>query len=205
VQLLTLDGETIVTTPNHPFYTIAEAWVAAGELQVGDWVRDANGSYGMVEAITFVYQPQPMYNLTVDVAHTYFVGDGQWLVHNCGQYPEDEWKKRHEILDYAGKPYQCWMCAWLMQFGGWGDKVILIHLKPGQNLFGPGGTDIGAPNGWHMIAVDRFDNAWDNWGFQGRAKEYIDPIVQYNPGAKIVTFTDIKVASNYMLAAGWQP
>jgi hypothetical protein len=25
-----------------------------------------------------------MYNLTVDEAHTFFVGDGQWLVHNCG-------------------------------------------------------------------------------------------------------------------------
>ncbi|WP_218022923.1 DUF6883 domain-containing protein [Calidithermus terrae] len=24
-----------------------------------------------------------MYNLTVDVAHTYYVGQGQWLVHNC--------------------------------------------------------------------------------------------------------------------------
>ncbi len=25
-----------------------------------------------------------MYNLTVDEAHTFFVGDGQWLVHNAG-------------------------------------------------------------------------------------------------------------------------
>jgi hypothetical protein len=83
VQLLTIDGETIVTTPNHPFYTIAEEWIPAGQLQVGDLVRRADGRYGMVEAITFVYQPQPMYNLTVDTAHTYFVGDGQWLVHNC--------------------------------------------------------------------------------------------------------------------------
>jgi hypothetical protein len=24
-----------------------------------------------------------MYNLTIVIAHTYFVGDGQWLVHNC--------------------------------------------------------------------------------------------------------------------------
>lgn len=24
-----------------------------------------------------------MYNLTVGVAHTFYVGDGQWLVHNC--------------------------------------------------------------------------------------------------------------------------
>jgi len=83
VQLLTIDGETIVTTPNHPFYTIAEAWIPAGQLQVGDLVRRADSSYGMVEAITFVYQPQPMYNLTVATAHTYFVGEGQWLVHNA--------------------------------------------------------------------------------------------------------------------------
>ena len=77
MQLLTIDGETIVTTPNHPFYTIAEAWIPAGQLQFGDLVRRADSSYGMVEAITFVYQPQPMYNLTVASAHTCFVGDGQ--------------------------------------------------------------------------------------------------------------------------------
>ena len=28
-------------------------------------------------------QPQMMYNMTVATAHTYFVGDGQWLVHNA--------------------------------------------------------------------------------------------------------------------------
>jgi len=32
VQLLTIGGETIITTPNHPFYTIAEAWIPAGQL-----------------------------------------------------------------------------------------------------------------------------------------------------------------------------
>jgi hypothetical protein len=35
-----------------------------------------------VEAIEFVAQPQTMYNFTVATAHTYFVGEGQWLVHN---------------------------------------------------------------------------------------------------------------------------
>ena len=28
-------------------------------------------------------RPQMMYNMTVATAHTYFVGDGQWLVHNA--------------------------------------------------------------------------------------------------------------------------
>ncbi len=40
---------------------------------------DGNGT---VESIAVVVDPQPMYNLTVDEAHTFFVGDGDWLVHN---------------------------------------------------------------------------------------------------------------------------
>jgi hypothetical protein len=83
VEYLTIDGETVVTTPNHPFYTDAGEWVNAGELQAGDRIRRADGSDGTVEAVTFVYAPQPMYNLTVATAHTYFIGDGEWLVHNC--------------------------------------------------------------------------------------------------------------------------
>lgn len=60
-------------------------WVTAGDLQIGDQVRQADGSYGVVEAMTLVEQPQWMYNLTVAEAHTYFVGEGRWLVHNiCG-------------------------------------------------------------------------------------------------------------------------
>jgi hypothetical protein len=82
IQYLTIDGEQIVTTPNHPFQTGTGEWLPAGELQVGDTIHTAQGGTGIVQAITFVYQPQPMYNLTVATAHTYFVGNGQWLVHN---------------------------------------------------------------------------------------------------------------------------
>jgi radical SAM superfamily enzyme YgiQ (UPF0313 family) len=32
--------------------------------------------------ITIEHRPQVMYNLTVATAHTFFVGEGQWLVHN---------------------------------------------------------------------------------------------------------------------------
>ena len=35
-----------------------------------------------MQAVEVVEQPQVMYNLTVAQAHTFFVGDGQWLVHN---------------------------------------------------------------------------------------------------------------------------
>jgi len=55
-------------------------------LQIGDELRTATWETGTVEAIHFTVAPQPMYNFTVATAHTYFVGNGQWLVHNaCGR------------------------------------------------------------------------------------------------------------------------
>lgn len=82
IVTLTIDGEEIETTPEHPFYTATGDWLAAADLQIGDKIRTAEWETGTVEAIHFTTAPQPMYNFTVATAHTYFVGDGQWLVHN---------------------------------------------------------------------------------------------------------------------------
>ncbi|MBE7528224.1 MAG: hypothetical protein HND44_24835 [Chloroflexi bacterium] len=82
IVFLTIDGETIVTTPNHPFLTADGEWEQAANLQPGDEIRNAAWNTGTVEAITFTAIPQTMYNFTVRTAHTYFVGDEQWLVHN---------------------------------------------------------------------------------------------------------------------------
>ena len=82
-QQIVLDGETIETTPEHPFYTSDGGWQPALTLIVGDLVQRSDGSFGEVESISFDDGPQAMYNITVAVAHNYFVGDGQWLVHNA--------------------------------------------------------------------------------------------------------------------------
>jgi hypothetical protein len=81
---LTLDAEALETTPEHPFFVLLRGWVEADDLQRGDQVRQADGAYGVVSDIAFVARTQPIYNLTVAQAHTFFVGDGRWLVHNCG-------------------------------------------------------------------------------------------------------------------------
>ncbi len=81
----TLDGETLHTTDEHPFYVIRddqEQWVQAKHLHIGDRVVSALGETGIVEDIVIVDQPQTMYNLTVSLVATYLVGDGQWVVHN---------------------------------------------------------------------------------------------------------------------------
>jgi RHS repeat-associated protein len=84
---LTIADEHIETTAEHPFYTLGRGWVAAGDLRVGDEIRrEIDGSSsGPVSRIEALRVPQAMFNLTVDTAHTFFVGRSHWLVHNaCG-------------------------------------------------------------------------------------------------------------------------
>ncbi|MEZ4868012.1 MAG: polymorphic toxin-type HINT domain-containing protein [Caldilineaceae bacterium] len=93
VVWVTINGETLSITPDHPFYAMASApwlalgetmgrWQAAGYLVVGDHIRRANGQTGVVQAVQVVQEPQMMYNLTVAEVHTFFVGEQGWLVHN---------------------------------------------------------------------------------------------------------------------------
>jgi hypothetical protein len=79
---LGIDGESLTTTPEHPFFTQERGWVAAGDLELGEHVRTADGTFGEVETINVRNETRAMYNLTVATAHTFFVGEGQWLVHN---------------------------------------------------------------------------------------------------------------------------
>ncbi|MEZ4869236.1 MAG: polymorphic toxin-type HINT domain-containing protein [Caldilineaceae bacterium] len=94
VVKLTIDGETIKTTPEHPFYKVETApwvtvgategrWTPAGELHAGDQILQADGTTSVVQTVVFEATPQVMYNLTVADAHTYTVGDGEWVVHNA--------------------------------------------------------------------------------------------------------------------------
>jgi hypothetical protein len=83
---LIVDGERVETTPEHPFYVEGKGWTPADELRTGDKIRQADGTTGWVWLKWNIYKTQEMYNLTVDTAHTFFVGEGQWLVHNtCRQ------------------------------------------------------------------------------------------------------------------------
>jgi len=82
IEYLRIEGEWLQTTPEHPFFSQEQGWVAAGELRPGQHIRKADGSYGQVQTVEVVQQQKQMYNLTVEQAHTFFVGKKQWLVHN---------------------------------------------------------------------------------------------------------------------------
>jgi hypothetical protein len=79
---LTIDSELLHTTPEHPFFVQDRGWMPAGLLRPGDHIRRLDGTTGTVQSLIVVAHPQVMYNLTVAVAHTFFVGNSELLVHN---------------------------------------------------------------------------------------------------------------------------
>jgi hypothetical protein len=79
---LTIEGEEIETTSKHPFFTEGFGWVPAGDLWLGVKIRKSDGSSGVVGKIELEHSSQLMFNLTVDEAHTFYVGSQEWLVHN---------------------------------------------------------------------------------------------------------------------------
>lgn len=76
-------AEIIHTTANHPWLTADRGWEQAGALQVGEHVRGANGINAVVMALHAVQGSAYMWDVTVDQVHTFLVGTGGYVVHNC--------------------------------------------------------------------------------------------------------------------------
>ncbi|SCH39604.1 Protein of uncharacterised function (DUF1557) [uncultured Ruminococcus sp.] len=83
---LTVNGEEIVTTVDHPFYVKNQGFIKTGELIVGDELLDVNGNVLLVENfdVELTEEPTKVYNFQVEVFHTYHVGGLGVLVHNAG-------------------------------------------------------------------------------------------------------------------------
>ncbi|MEV6448738.1 RHS repeat-associated core domain-containing protein [Amycolatopsis sp. NPDC051716] len=77
---------TISATDWHPFWVNDENnWVEIGDLAVGDHLRSADGSDAVVESVRHFEDDSPVYDLTVDEVHDFYVtaGGASTLVHNC--------------------------------------------------------------------------------------------------------------------------
>ena len=96
---VSVNGEEIITTPNHPFYVPKLGWTSAIKLRAGDILVLSNGEYVIVEAIQheILESPVKVYNFEVEDFHTYFVGESSVLVHNKCSYTNQE------LIDAANK------------------------------------------------------------------------------------------------------
>ena len=85
-----VNGEAIVATPGHPFYSPVKGWTEAIDLRAGDILVLVNGEYVVVEKVQheILESPVTVYNFQVEDYHTYYVANGV-LVHNsCTKSPE---------------------------------------------------------------------------------------------------------------------
>ncbi|WP_233357104.1 polymorphic toxin-type HINT domain-containing protein [Saccharomonospora iraqiensis] len=77
------DTDSIVATAEHPFWTgPIDGWVDADDLTPGSWLRTGSGTWIQVTAVESRTAHQRVHNLTIDVDHTYHVGDWSVLAHN---------------------------------------------------------------------------------------------------------------------------
>ena len=81
---VTIGGETIITTPTHPFYVPQKGWTDAVNLRAGDILVMLNGEYIVIEKVQheILETPITVYNFEVEDFHTYYVGEYDILVHN---------------------------------------------------------------------------------------------------------------------------
>ena len=89
---LTVNGEEIVTTVDHPFYVKNQGFIKAGELIVGDELLDVNGNVLLVENldVELTDDSVKVYNFQVEDYHTYHVSGFGVLVHNAGGYERSQ-------------------------------------------------------------------------------------------------------------------
>ena len=94
-----MNGDEIVSTPTHPFYSPQRGWTSAVDLRAGDILVLSNGEYVIVEQVQheILEAPVKVYNFEVQDFHTYYVGKNSVLVHNRCKLTDQE------IDEYAKK------------------------------------------------------------------------------------------------------
>ena len=90
-----VNGEEIITTPSHPFYSPVKGWTDAVHLRAGDILVLVNGEYVVVEKVQheILEAPIEVYNFQVEDYHTYYVTNAGVLVHNSCKHQSSEWAK----------------------------------------------------------------------------------------------------------------
>ena len=81
---VSIDGQVITTTQEHPFWNPRCGWTDAGDLRAGDELLLRSGEVVVIEAIWYEILdiPVTVYNFEVEDFHTYFVSSSGILVHN---------------------------------------------------------------------------------------------------------------------------
>ena len=81
---ITVGGEVITTTDEHPFWIVGKGWVKSQDLLVGDILTTSENKELAIENIEVKKEHATVYNFMVKDFHTYFVSNlGIWTHNAC--------------------------------------------------------------------------------------------------------------------------
>lgn len=84
-------SESLLATPNHPFWVKGVGWTGAEYLEAGHVLELSDGRSARVASVRDTEEKQRVYNFEVDGFHTYYVGNlGVW-VHNANCPRQIDW------------------------------------------------------------------------------------------------------------------
>src|SRR5215472_1570341 len=98
---VTKTSEVIHTNQKHPFFTMEHGFMPVGKVKLGMHVLRADGRIGVATEWKVVPGTKTMYNLEVAWDHTFTVGAGQWVVHNCASGPSIEQQRLNHVKTIA--------------------------------------------------------------------------------------------------------
>jgi RHS repeat-associated protein len=106
IHLRLSDGTQVDGTATHRFWSVTRGdWFAARDLRVGESLRTPSGTVRVDEARVEAVLT-PVFNLEVEGAHEFFVGDAEVLAHNGGNACPGV--RRYQVGTYAGlRPALC--------------------------------------------------------------------------------------------------
>jgi RHS repeat-associated protein len=119
VTVITSNGlANVETTETHPFWERkTQQWIKTADLKPGDVLLGDHGQAVTVQEVRRRGGHRVMFDLTVDITHTYYVLAGKTpvLVHNCGKVVIGEGME--DVKDAArrigAKYYKTWKKNWL--------------------------------------------------------------------------------------------
>ena len=154
-----VNGEEIIATPSHPFYSPVKGWTDAVSLRAGDILVLVNGEYVVVEKVQheILEAPVAVYNFQVEDYHTYYVTHSGVLVHNTCS---NRGQLKKNMLSEGPSP---------------GPNYQAHHGLPWKNrdYFSQAGLDVndakfgrwvlGGGNGGHQSWSSRYGALWDDY------------------------------------------
>jgi len=96
---ISVHGEVITTTDEHPFWVLNKGWIKTKDLSVGDILVTSQNEEWPIEKIEVTQGNKTVYNFMVKDFHTYFVSDIKIWTHNSCSVRVGRWMSPAEYTE----------------------------------------------------------------------------------------------------------